>query len=120
MQRNINELNKLKIKAPQNADNATKKRVDEIIKLYTERKLANVATAENYIKGLPYTDKKINMTKHFKNTKIISNKSRRKTTKSKNDRNKSEEGTRRRQRIQEERQETRQKHIFSKFSIIHY
>ena len=59
LQRNINELNKLKRNSTQNANNATKKRVDEIIKLYTERKLSNVATAENYIKGLTSTDKKV-------------------------------------------------------------
>ena len=58
LQRNINELNNLKRNATQNAHNATKKRVDEIIKLYTERKLSNVATAENYIKGLTSADKK--------------------------------------------------------------
>ena len=59
LQRNINELNKLKRNSTQNANNAIKKRVDEIIKLYTERKLSNVATAENYIKGLTSTDKKV-------------------------------------------------------------
>ena len=59
LQRNISELNKLKRNSTQNANNATKKRVDEIIKLYTERKLSNVATAENYIKGLTSTDKKV-------------------------------------------------------------
>ena len=75
LQRNINELNKLKRNSTQNANNATKKRVDEIIKLYTERKLSNVATAENLIKGLTSTDKRF-MTKHFKNTRIISRKSR--------------------------------------------
>ena len=50
LQRNINELNKLKIKSTQNANNATKKRVDEIMKLYTERKLTSAATAENISK----------------------------------------------------------------------
>ena len=59
LQRNINELSKLKRNSTQNANNATKKRVDEIVKLYTERKLSNVATAENYIKGLTSTDKKV-------------------------------------------------------------
>ena len=47
------------IKSTHNANNATKKRVDEIVRLYTERKLTNVATAENYIKGLTSTDKKV-------------------------------------------------------------
>ena len=59
LQRHINELNKLKRNSTHNANNATKKRVDEIIKLYTERKLSNVATAENYIKGSTSTSKKV-------------------------------------------------------------
>ena len=59
LQRNINELNKLKRNSTQTANNATKKRVDEIVRRYTERKLSNVATAENYIKGLTSTDKKV-------------------------------------------------------------
>ena len=59
LQRNINELNKLKINSTQSATIATKNRVDEIIKLYTERKLSNVATADNLIKGLTSTDKKV-------------------------------------------------------------
>ena len=59
LQRNISKLNKLKRKATQNANNATKKRVDEIIKLYTERKLSNVATPQNLIKVLTSTNKKV-------------------------------------------------------------
>ena len=59
LQRNINELSKLKRNSTQNAHIATKKRVDGIIKLYTERKLPNVATAENLTKGLTSTDKKV-------------------------------------------------------------
>ena len=37
---------------------ATKKRIDQIIKLYTDRKIARVSTAENLIKGLLSTNKR--------------------------------------------------------------
>jgi hypothetical protein len=58
--RNISELKKLKGKRINDkTTKATKKRVDEIIELYTERKIANVATAENYIKGLTSDNKRI-------------------------------------------------------------
>ena len=33
--------------------------VDEIIKLYGERKISNIATAENLIKGLTSSNKKV-------------------------------------------------------------
>ena len=59
LQRNTNELNELKRKSIPNAKNATKKRVDEIIKLYTERTLSNVATTENLPKGLTPSEKNI-------------------------------------------------------------
>ena len=48
---------------------ATKKRIDQIIKLYSDRKIARVSTAERFIKGLTSTDKKL-MTKHSMNSKI--------------------------------------------------
>ena len=58
--RNISELKKLKGKRINDkTTKATKKRIDEIIELYTERKIANVATAENYIKGLTSDNKRI-------------------------------------------------------------
>ena len=38
---------------------ATKKRIDQIIKLYTDRKIAKISTAESMIKGLTSTDKKV-------------------------------------------------------------
>ena len=58
--RNISELKKLKGKRINHkTTKATKKRVDEIIELYTERKIATVATAENYIKGLTSDNKRI-------------------------------------------------------------
>lgn len=34
------------------ATKATKKRIDEIIELYTDRNTSKVATAENYINGI--------------------------------------------------------------------
>ena len=58
IQRNINELNRLKQSNTKNSNKATVKRVDEIIKLYTERKISTVATAENLIKGLTSDDKR--------------------------------------------------------------
>jgi len=52
VERNISELKKLKRKQiTDTTTKATQKRIDEIIKLYTERKISNVATAENYIRG---------------------------------------------------------------------
>ena len=57
--RNVNELKRLKQSNNKNSNKATVKRVDEIIKLYTERKISNVATAENLIKGLTSDDKRI-------------------------------------------------------------
>ena len=49
------------------------KRIDEIIKLYTERKISNVATAENLIKGLT-SDNKRTYEKTFKKYKDNINK----------------------------------------------
>ena len=52
VQRNINDLKRLKQKnASENTSQANKKRIDELIKLYSNRKITNVATAENLIKG---------------------------------------------------------------------
>ena len=60
VERNISELKKLKRKQINDkTTQANKKRIDEIIRLYTERKLSNVATAKNYIEGLTSTNKKI-------------------------------------------------------------
>ena len=57
---NINQLKKLKQKSiGDTTTQANKKRLDEIIKLYTERKISNVATAENLIKGLTSSNKKV-------------------------------------------------------------
>ena len=58
VQRNINELKRLKQRNTKNSNKATVKRVEEIIKLYTERNISNVATAENLIKGLTSDDKR--------------------------------------------------------------
>ena len=50
--RNISELKKLKGKRiSDKTTRATKKKLDEVIELYTERNISNVATAENYIRG---------------------------------------------------------------------
>ena len=48
---NINELRKLKAKNIEGATKANVKIIDETIKLYGERKISNIATAENLIKG---------------------------------------------------------------------
>ena len=56
---NINNLKKMKEKAPSGLTKANKNRIDEIIKLYTERRISNIATAENLIKGLTSTNKKV-------------------------------------------------------------
>ena len=58
IQRNINQLKRLKTKTTEGATKATVKRIDEIIKLYTERKISNKTTAENLIKGLTSDSKK--------------------------------------------------------------
>ena len=53
----------LKVLKKRNVTNATtqatKKRIDQIIKLYTDRKIAKISTAESMIKGLTSTDKKV-------------------------------------------------------------
>ena len=60
VERNISELKKLKRKQINDkTTQANKKRIDEIIRFYIERKLPNVATAENYTKGLTSTNKKV-------------------------------------------------------------
>ena len=58
IQRNINRLKRLKTKNTEGATKATVKRIDEIIKLYTERKISNKTTAENMIKGLTSDNKR--------------------------------------------------------------
>ena len=58
IQRNINQLKGLKTKNTEGATKATVKRIDEIIKLYTERKISNKTTAENMIKGLSSDNKR--------------------------------------------------------------
>ena len=56
----IVELKRLRNRNVTNATTqATKKRIDQIIKLYTDRKIAKVSTAESMIKGLTSTDKKV-------------------------------------------------------------
>ena len=56
---NVNQLRRLKAKNIEGAAKANVKRIDEIIKLYGERKISNIATAENLIKGLTSSNKKV-------------------------------------------------------------
>ena len=56
---NVNQLRKLKAKNIEGVTKANVKRLDEIIKLYGERKISNIATAENLIKGLTSSNKKV-------------------------------------------------------------
>ena len=58
IQANLNNLKKLKERTTGDVNKTTKKRVDEIIKLYGDRKISNIATAENLIKGLTSKNKK--------------------------------------------------------------
>ena len=55
---NLIQLNHLKDKVAEGANKTTQKRINEIIKLYQERKIGNIATAENLIKGLTSKNKK--------------------------------------------------------------
>ena len=56
---NVNQLRRLKAKNIEGATKANVKRIDEIINLYGERKISNIATAENLIKGLTSSNKKV-------------------------------------------------------------
>ena len=56
---NANQLRRLKAKNIEGATKANVKRIDQIIKLYGERKISNIATAENLIKGLTSSNKKV-------------------------------------------------------------
>ena len=69
VRKHIDDLKALKTKSiTDKTTQATIKRIDQIIKLYSERKIARVSTAEKFIKGLTSTDKKL-MTKHSMNSK---------------------------------------------------
>ena len=56
---NVNQLRRLKAKNIEGATKANVKRIDEIIKLNGERKISNIATAENLIKGLTSSNKRV-------------------------------------------------------------
>ena len=56
---NLNNLNKLKEQTTKDVNKTTKKRIEHIIKLYGDRLIMNIATAENLIKGLTSKNKKI-------------------------------------------------------------
>ena len=55
---NLIQLNQLKDKVFEGANKTTQKRISKIIKLYQERKIRNIATAENLIKGLTSKNRK--------------------------------------------------------------
>ena len=58
---NVRKLNKLKqdrINASSKITQATKNRLNQIVTLYKDRKIANVATAENFIKNLTSANKR--------------------------------------------------------------
>ena len=58
---NVRKLNKLKQERINNSNKitqATKNRLNQIVTLYKDRKIANVATAENFIKNLTSTNKR--------------------------------------------------------------
>ena len=58
---NVRKLNKLKqerINSANKITQATKNRLNQIVTLYKDRKIANVATAENFIKNLTSTNKR--------------------------------------------------------------
>ena len=86
VERNISELEKFNHKQITGATTkATQKRIDEIMKLYIERKVSNVATAENLIKGFTSTNKKVydktfqkyqDNVQKFKETKPLKEKNR--------------------------------------------
>ena len=58
IQGNIGKSKRLKQKnISDSTSQANKKRIDEIIKLYGERRITYITTAENFIKGLT-SDKK--------------------------------------------------------------
>ena len=59
IERNISQLKRQKNRSIEGATKATVKRIDEIIKLYSERKISNKTTAENLIKGLTSDNKKV-------------------------------------------------------------
>ena len=104
IQRNINELKRLKQSNTKNSNKATVKRVDEIIKLYSERNISNVATAENLIKGLTSDDKRTYDKAFQKYKDNIKKVQRSQTNKRKNSRDKGKEQS---------------QNIFYKFSNLH-
>ena len=59
LERNIGYLTVLRRKSSRTAKHSDLKKIDRVINLYTERKISNVTTAENLIKGLTSTDTKV-------------------------------------------------------------
>lgn len=59
VEKHIRDLKKLRDKnVTARTPQTTIKRIDQIIKLYTDRRIARVSTAESLIKGLLSTDKR--------------------------------------------------------------
>ena len=59
VKKHIDDLKEINTKNTTNkTTQATIKRIDQIIKLYSERKIPRVSTAEKFIQGLTSTDKK--------------------------------------------------------------
>ena len=52
IQRNVRQLRQLKRELATDANQTTNNKLNQIIQFYEQRKIGNVATAENLIKGL--------------------------------------------------------------------
>ena len=59
LERNIGYLTVLRRKSSRTAKPSDLRKIDRVVNLYTERKISNVTTAENLIKGLTSTDTKV-------------------------------------------------------------
>ena len=57
IQRNVRQLKQLKRELATDANQTTHNKLNQIVKFYEQRKIGNVATAENLIKGLTSKNK---------------------------------------------------------------
>ena len=57
IQGNVRQLKQLKRELATDANQTTNNKLNQIVKLYEQRKIGNVATAENLIKGLTSQNK---------------------------------------------------------------
>ena len=76
LERNIGYLTALRQKSSRTAKQSDLRKTDRVVNLYTERKISNVTTAENLIKGLTSTgtevyDKTYQKYKEFKENKPL-------------------------------------------------